>query len=140
MSMDSVFTWQAWRKLGSAGDDGGYSHYPWDEDEFEDDSYGRKKIGENYYTLGDIFEESLKMTCVVDVEGNVLATDLDTKDDDIVQLDPFEGRDPDEDAYEGYTGNAGATSTHWYKNSVCPQQEDIFTPVLTLTGYCLGTK
>ncbi|KAG9759223.1 hypothetical protein KCU73_g3496, partial [Aureobasidium melanogenum] len=36
---------------------------------------------------------------------------------DILQEEPYEDRDPDEHEYEGWTGNAGATSTHWYKDS-----------------------
>ncbi|TIA52683.1 hypothetical protein D6C79_01885 [Aureobasidium pullulans] len=62
--------------------------------------------------------ESTALTRVVDTDGNVIATDLDIEEDDIVQPDPYEDRDPDEDSYEGWTGNAGATSTHWYKDSV----------------------
>ena len=35
-----------------------------------------------------------------------------------LQKESYEDRHPDKHEYEGWTGNAGATSTHWYKDSV----------------------
>ncbi|KAG2165453.1 hypothetical protein JADG_005192 [Aureobasidium aubasidani] len=84
-------------------------------DRYDDDEEGSD--GE-FHAIEDVIDETLKLTRVVDTDGNVIATDLDIEEDDIVQPDPYEDRDPDEDSYEGWTGNAGATSTHWYKDSV----------------------
>ncbi|THX79990.1 hypothetical protein D6D04_04863 [Aureobasidium pullulans] len=84
-------------------------------DRYDDDEEGSD--GE-FHAIEDVIDETLKLTRVVDTDGNVIATDLDIEEDDIVQPDPYEDRDPDEDSYEGWTGNAGATSTHWYKGSV----------------------
>ena len=84
-------------------------------DRYDDDEEGSD--GE-FHAIEDVIDETLKLTRVVDTDGNVIATDLDIEEDDIVQPDPYEDRDPDEDSYEGWTGNAGATSTRWYKDSV----------------------
>ncbi|CAD0084108.1 unnamed protein product, partial [Aureobasidium vineae] len=66
----------------------------------------------------DVLEESLKLTRVVDADGNVIVTDLEVDECDVLQSESYDDRDPDEHEYEGWTGNAGATSTHWYRDSV----------------------
>ncbi|KAG9839049.1 hypothetical protein KCU98_g9897, partial [Aureobasidium melanogenum] len=94
---------------GSAesGDHGYHSRYD-DEEEGSD--------GE-FRAIEDVLEESLTLTRVVDPDGLVVITDLAIEEEDILQEEPYEDRDPDEHEYEGWTGNAGATSTHWYKDS-----------------------
>lgn len=37
--------------------------------------------------------------------------------DDIVQDNPFEAEPPDEEDYQGFTGNEGANATHWYRRA-----------------------
>lgn len=54
---------------------------------------------------------------MVDLDGHVLGQGITIQEDDDGQEDPFE-RDPDDEDYEGYTGNAGASATHWYRDTV----------------------
>ncbi|THY24800.1 hypothetical protein D6D01_05315 [Aureobasidium pullulans] len=80
-------------------------------DRYDDDEEGSD--GE-FHAIEDVIDETLKLTRVVDTDGNVVATDLDIEEDDIVQSDPYEDRDPDEDSYEGWTevkGGLGDGST-----------------------------
>ena len=40
--------------------------------------------------------------------------------------DPFgDERNPDEEDYTSYTGNAGASTTHWYRNTVSQRQQEV---------------
>ncbi|KAG9713792.1 hypothetical protein KCU73_g16412, partial [Aureobasidium melanogenum] len=94
---------------GSA--ESGYHGYRSHYDDEEEGSDGE------FHAIEDVFEESLTLTRVVDPDGLVIITDLAIEEGDILQEEPYEDRDPDEHEYEGWTGNAGATSTHWYKDS-----------------------
>ncbi|KAH0368264.1 hypothetical protein KCU65_g4169, partial [Aureobasidium melanogenum] len=86
-----------------------YSHYDDEEDEGGD---------AGFRAIEDVIEESLKLTRVVDIDGSVLVTDLNIEEEDLLMKQFYSDRHPDEHEYEGWTGNAGATSTHWYKDSV----------------------
>ncbi|KAG9518309.1 hypothetical protein KCV07_g5717, partial [Aureobasidium melanogenum] len=94
---------------GSA--ESGYHGYRSRYDDEEEGSDGE------FHAIEDVLEESLTLTRVVDPDGLVVITDLAIEEEDILQEEPYEDRDPDEHEYEGWTGNAGATSTHWYKDS-----------------------
>ncbi|CAO1599663.1 hypothetical protein XANCAGTX0491_003378 [Xanthoria calcicola] len=102
------------RKEGSTEEDSfarrGYYN---DTDDSDTDDYKR---GGNH-ALEDILEGKLALKRIIDLDGNVLAQDLSLDEDIIVQDDVFE-RDPDDEAYEGWTGNAGATATHWFRDTV----------------------
>lgn len=40
-------------------------------------------------------------------------------EDAILYRDHFDENSPDREEHEGYTGNAGATATYWYRDTVC---------------------
>ena len=102
------------RKEGSTEEDRfarrGYYN---DTDDSDTDDY---KSG-GHHALEDLLEERLALKRIIDLDGNVLAQDLLLDEDIIVQDDVFE-RDPDDEDYEGWTGNAGATATHWFRDTV----------------------
>jgi hypothetical protein len=88
-----------------------------DEDgDGEDDEgdYG----GGGFHAIEAEMDRSLKLTRIVDLDGNEVGKDYDVEEENIVQEEPFEERDPDKEDYEGYTGNAGAFATHWYRDTV----------------------
>lgn len=77
-----------------------------------------------YYVSGvqeiqDITDESLKLSNVIGLDGTVVAKSMDLTEDDIdfVQGDIFD-REPDDEDFEGYTGNEGSYATHWYRDTV----------------------
>jgi hypothetical protein len=62
-------------------------------------------------------EDKLHLKRVVDLDGNVVLENVPIEEEDFVQSEPFNRR-PDEEDYEGYTGNEGAYATHWYRDTV----------------------
>ncbi|KAH9810911.1 2OG-Fe(II) oxygenase superfamily [Teratosphaeria destructans] len=66
----------------------------------------------------DELDSSLKLDRLVDVGGRKFAGGISIDEEEIISCDPYDGRDPTEQTHEDYTGNAGATSTHWYRDTV----------------------
>ena len=61
--------------------------------------------------------KSIELKRMIDLDGSLIARDISIEEDDIVQEEPF-ARDPDEEDFEDYTGNAGASATHFYHDTV----------------------
>lgn len=97
--------------------------YGYDEDEDEDE----------HHSIGDEIDSSLSLEHVVDLDGSLRLADVDITEDDIIQLEPFEGREPDNEDFQGFTGNEGATTTHWYRNSVGGQILTLMRAPVNLT-------
>ena len=72
----------------------------------------------HHHDIEDVMEESLSLKRVVDLHGHLLARNLALDEETFIEEDPFDGREPDREDYEGYTGNAGASATHWYHVTV----------------------
>jgi hypothetical protein len=100
-----------------------------DEDEDEEDEDDEKDnssqysgysadTGDSYHRIWDVCDESITLTRVVDVDGLEIFKDIPVEEEDIVQIRPLK-RKPNKSEYEGYTGNEGASATHWYKDTVC---------------------
>ena len=85
------------------------------EDGGYDPDYGSSG---GYHVVEECLEESISLKRLVDLEGHLLAHDIALDEDAIIQEDPFD-REPDKEDYEGYTGNAGASATQWYHDTVC---------------------
>lgn len=107
---------------------GGRRGYHWkddddeeDEEEDEDDEdcseggSSSSELGE-YHELQEVFDTSVTLRTFYRPNGQQLASGIPINVEDIVQDDPFD-RAPDKENYEGYTGNAGASATHFYPNS-----------------------
>ena len=62
-------------------------------------------------------ETTLELKKVVDADGTKIVEKLITEETDIVQEDPFDGRNPDKEETSGYTGNEGVSATRFYRNS-----------------------
>lgn len=93
---------------------GGYRswrrNYYYDESEEED---------EGPHHIDEEIESSLTLVSVVDLQGNVVARNVGVDEDEhIVQRGYLGDREPDDEDYEGHTGNAGAQATHWYRVSL----------------------
>ena len=90
-------------------------------DDYSLPSDGTKEAGSDsgladYHELGEIFDTSLYLRTLHRTNGQQLAAQIEIKEADIIQRKPFD-RAPDKESYEGYTGNAGASATHFYRNS-----------------------
>ncbi len=69
------------------------------------------------HVLEDILTKSTELKRMIHLDGSVLAKETPIDEADIVQENPF-GRDPDKEDFEGYTGNEGASATHFYHDTV----------------------
>jgi hypothetical protein len=88
-----------------------------DSDYFSKDEY-RGLRGQRH----DIIEESLDSTYslshIIDPTERVFARKVEIDETIFVQEEPFDS-EPDEEDFEGYTGNEGACATHIYRETVC---------------------
>lgn len=94
-----------------------------DDEEFasdEESDYG------DCHPIIDVIDETLRLSTVVQNDGNPLAKNITLDEEDIIQSNPFK-RAPDGEDFEGYTGNEGTSTTHYYHNSclVILPKEDV---------------
>ncbi|KAK5682050.1 hypothetical protein LTR17_027407 [Elasticomyces elasticus] len=80
------------------------------------DDYG--ETSDEYHQITYETESSLRIQRLVDVTGTELAQNLEIAEEDFLQDAPYEDRDPTEREHTGPTGNAGASATHWYRDTV----------------------
>jgi 2OG-Fe(II) oxygenase superfamily len=86
-----------------------------------DDYYGG-----DMHTIGEVHERGYYLSHVIDPAEHFVATGMAVDGSMFEQGDPF-GSEPDEEDYGGYTGNEGATATHFYHETVCL----LITPVIS---------
>ncbi|KAL0259096.1 hypothetical protein SLS55_006601 [Diplodia seriata] len=108
----------------SSDDDDDEYRYPYDEDwdEEEDEPPARER---SQHFIEEELESSLKLTRVIELSGTEVAQDIDIKSEDVIQEDALDDYVLDHEDYEGYTGNAGCTATHWYRMTalvIVPQE------------------
>lgn len=111
-------------RLFSLCDEFGYTLYlasverhvfgPAEEDSYS--RYGGNRSG-GHHIIEDIIEDTLSLIRVIDTDGKIITIGLTIVEENIVQPEPLD-RDPDEEDYEGFTGNADAEATQWYRDSV----------------------
>jgi hypothetical protein len=77
----------------------------------DDDNDGHHAITEEH-------EVTIKLGPVFNLDGSKFAEDIRVDEHDIVQEGIFDDREPDDEDYEGFTGNAGAEAKHYYRDTV----------------------
>lgn len=97
--------------------DEGYDHSRYNRYYYEDYDNSPQKAAGGFHEIDDEFDREVKLKHIVDLGGEKIGEDMAVDEENILQNDPFD-RDPDEEAYEGFTGNAGASATHWYRETV----------------------
>jgi len=103
---------------------GWYGGYESDSEDVESEEENPTKtrssssasIGE-YHKIVEVINNSLKLTRVVEQDGQEVADDVEIDIDDIAQGNIFK-RAPNDEDYSGYTGNEGVSTTHFYHDSV----------------------
>ncbi len=105
--------WQS----GSALDDGDYSYnYRRNYDCYDDEDDEEK--GEGEHEMDEVFDESLSANHWSDSKGyKVQFGELMLDESEIVAASPLLDSDPDNEEFEGYTGNAGMTLERWYHSA-----------------------
>ncbi len=84
--------------------------------------YGRRRYEEEYeedndseYEMGEVIDESLSAEHFSDADGHHLDFGtLPLDDGEIVAEGPLDEGEPDQEDFEGFTGNAGMTLDRWY--------------------------
>ena len=92
------------------------NNYGYGYDEYEEDEEDIGNSGANH-TLEEVLQESIQLKRMIDLDGSLIARDISIEVENIVHEEPF-ARDPDKEDFEGYTGNAGASATHFYHDTV----------------------
>ncbi|KAE8394112.1 hypothetical protein BDV23DRAFT_179916 [Aspergillus alliaceus] len=93
--------------IGGVDDDGYYDGYYggyYDRDDY---------AGNGTYPIRDLIDSSLELSHVVNSEGITVGRHIPFREDMLVQEGVFD-RDPDNEDFQGFTGNEGATTTHFY--------------------------
>jgi hypothetical protein len=108
-SISLVTHWQN----GSAEPSGGYGYggrgYRRGYEDYGDD------FDDGDHEMGEVFDESLSAERFSGADGTPLAFGrIPLEESEIVSEDPLAEGEPDEEDFEGYTGNAGMTLERWY--------------------------
>ncbi|KAK4033729.1 hypothetical protein C8A01DRAFT_39815 [Parachaetomium inaequale] len=88
-----------------------------DEDDEDEDGPGAR------HELDHVYETSVSIKKLVDLDGSLLRSALDIDDHDLLDnlisdcVDPLKGVDDRNEEYQGYMGNSGSTATHWYRTA-----------------------
>ncbi|KAF9885296.1 hypothetical protein FE257_013013 [Aspergillus nanangensis] len=86
------------------------------------------------HSIQDIIECSLELSHVVNSQDQVVGTHVPFVEKMLVPADVL-NRSPDEEEFGGYTGNEGATTTHFYKRTgilILPKEFDVLFQVQKL--------
>jgi hypothetical protein len=73
------------------------------------------------YGSHEIIEETdddWKLQKIVALDGTAVAKDVLVSKWEMLDPEVFDDRDPDDEDFEGWTGNEGASTTQWYRSSV----------------------
>lgn len=90
---------------------GRYRRYDWSDFEDED---GIEETNDDY-EMGELYDYSLTTNHWSDSQGKkVNLGEIPLDDEDIVSKTPLNDGDPDDEEFEGFTGNAGMTLERWY--------------------------
>ncbi|TFK65122.1 hypothetical protein BDN72DRAFT_824875 [Pluteus cervinus] len=110
---------------GSADEDYGYCHNPWKRRrryyDYYDDS-GCDDSDSDCPPMGEEDSRTLTISNLVDLIGRLAlgsaSQSLHIEESCLVQQNPFEGADPDDQEYGGYMGNYAGSVDHYYRRTV----------------------
>lgn len=103
-SLALVTLWES----GAAEPSGGYGRYGYD---FDDDDDGE-------HVMGEVYDEELTAENFSDPESNRLSFgQIPLVEEEIASEESLREGEPDEEDFEGYTGNAGMTLDRWYRRA-----------------------
>ena len=95
---------------------GGWDRPSDDEDEDNEDSPEPSRKGNHF--IEEELDREVSLRRVVDLNGDLLVQGVPTSQSRLLLEFDYDDREPDDEDFEGYTGNAGASATHWYRDAV----------------------
>jgi len=115
-------------EIGTVEEDDYHSRWGWrGRDEEDEDAGEGEKEDESWHSLDEILDSGYQIKKLVDLDGQVVRTEIDIKEDVLMWSliqdygDPFENAARGESSYNGYMGNSGPEATHWYRTAVSQQ-------------------
>jgi hypothetical protein len=114
---DASLALVTYQESGSAepSDDYGYGYSRGRRYGRYSNEYDEDYDGSGEHQMGELFDSSLTAEHFSDAEGNPLAFgQIPLNEDEIVSEQPLNAGEPDQEDFEGYTGNAGMTLERWY--------------------------
>jgi hypothetical protein len=73
---------------------------------------------DGYHEISDVCDTSLHLKKIFDMNGILLAENVEISEEEFLVENPFQDKTPDHEDYSGYTGNEGVSATHWYRDTV----------------------
>lgn len=80
--------------------------------------YDEEESDEEFHTIEDVIEQDISLLYVAGLDGSEIGRDMPFGEDHLIQKDIFDDLSPDDEDFEGHTGNEGATATHFYRRTV----------------------
>ncbi|KAF2502794.1 hypothetical protein BU16DRAFT_612396 [Lophium mytilinum] len=117
------------------------NYYGDEEDEESEDGEDGQ-----HHDLADILEDDYAIKSLMDLQGVQVMENIDFDATQIIQDDAFEDAYPDDEDYEGFTGNSGASARHWYRKTaviIVPRHREIdflMRPFKNSSGYSLSNN
>ena len=88
-----------------------------DEDYYGHCGYSEDDGDDSTHVIVDEVDSSWKLVSIFTSKGHFLAGDMEVDHKDFIQAVTFDDEEPDDEDYEGWTGNAGAEATHYSRRS-----------------------
>lgn len=90
-----------------------------DCEESEEDEEDEEEGGCGGHSMEEVLEQTHNAVHWTTLDGKAMEFGemKVIEEDEVLPPGYFEGQDPDEEEYEGYTGNAGATLDRWYRRA-----------------------
>ena len=106
-------------EIGIVEEDDYHSRWGWrGRDEEDEDAGEGEEEDEGWHSLDEILDSDYQIKKLVDLDGQVVRTEIDIKEDVLMRSliqdydDPFENATRSESSYNGYMGNSGPEATH----------------------------
>lgn len=91
--------------------------------DYDDDDDDEEDEEEAYHHIVEVSERHMFLNSIVDLDGTTVSDGICyDEDEDIIQEDPFDGRELDDDDYDNQRGAA----THYYRGAVCFSSLQLF--------------
>jgi len=70
------------------------------------------------HDIDEVIESELKLRKAVNLEGDQIAAEIDLEESHVVDYEIIKDDEPNDEDFSAFTGNEGATTTHWYRRVV----------------------
>lgn len=112
----ALFLCNVERSVWGTVQDGGLSYVRYKRRGPDEDDYNTDEE-DMFHTIDEVIEETLEVKHVIGLDGTFFAKAVNFGLEDIIQSEPYEDREYDDEEYEGCDGSYGPTTTQWYRST-----------------------